>query len=307
MKKIFTAITVATLAASSLQAYEIQKIQWPDQSFTNARVERTPTSLVLTMDVNPAAFDLKSDRQVWLRPAVVGGADTLWFNPVIVAGRIRYIQNLRHNALPENTIQLHAGSPETYAYQAIVPYQEWMERCDLVLTGLVSGCSGNCVGPLSPDQPLTSCDFRDKTIRPVMVYVSPTKEIVKTRNVSGEAFIDFPVGKSQILPDFRRNPAELAEIRRTIDEVRNDRDITITSLSFEGYASPEGPYATNERLAKNRTEALIEYVRNLYAFPRDVMHSSWVAEDWAGLEKQLAKADIDDKDAIMAIVTDSSL
>ena len=89
-----------------------------------------------------------------------------------------------------------------------------------------------------------------------MVYVSPTKEIVKTRNVSGEAFIDFPVGKSQILPDFRRNPAELAEIRRTIDEVRNDRDITITSLSFEGYASPEGPYATNERLGAVLGEAL---------------------------------------------------
>ena len=56
--------------------------------------------------------------------------------------------------------------------------------------------------------------------------------------------------------------------------------MTITSLSIKGYASPEGPYANNERLAKGRTEALVDYVRNLYSFPAGLATTSWEAEDW---------------------------
>lgn len=280
---------------------------WPENSFSNATVERTPTSLVLRMDVNPAAFRLKSSQQAWLRPAVVTPTDTLWFSPVVVSGRLRYNLNIRYRELPEGQVQLRAGQPDTYHYQAIVPYQPWMDHCDLVLTGTVTGCCGDRLGSMSPDQPLVSCDFREKTLAPIYIYESPAAEMVKIRMAKGEAYVDFPVSKSVILPDYRNNSAELGKIRATIDEVRGDSDVSITSITFTGYASPEGSYESNERLARNRTEALIAYVRNLYAFPSDIMHASWVAEDWAGLEARLRDMDIADRDALLAIVTDTVL
>lgn len=306
-KLIISAIGAALALTASARTQT--SFPWPQQSFTNPSVERTPTSLVLTMDVNPSAFsDIKSDRQVWLKPAVVGGADTLWFNPVVVAGRIRYSQNIRTRSLPDNAIQLRAGAPETYAYQAIVPYQPWMDRCELVLTGIVSGCCGDGLGRMTPDQPLASCDFRVKELNPTYIYVSPAQEeIVKIREASGEAYIDFRVGRTNIVADYRNNEAELAKIRRTIDCVRDDRDITITSLSFCGYASPEGAYAANERLARERTQALINYVKDIYDFPSDLMHSSWVAEDWDGLAERLRDMDIDDRDALLALVDNPDL
>ena len=304
--KVLISALAAACALSAAAA--TTSFPWPEHSFTNASVERTPSSLVLTMDIAPAAFsEIKSNRQVWLRPAVVSEADTLWFSPVIVAGRVRYNQNIRNRSLPDDAIQLRAGSPETYAYQAIVPYQPWMDRCDLVLTGTVSGCCGNGMGPMTPDQPLVSCDFRVKELNPTYIYVSPTQEFVKTREASGEAYIDFRVGRSDIIADYRNNDAELNKIRRTIDCVRDDRDVTITSLSFKGYASPEGPYALNERLARSRTEALIAYVKGIYSFPADLMHSAWVAEDWEGLAHRLSSMEIADRDALLNIVNDPDL
>ena len=58
----------------------------------------------------------------------------------------------------------------------------------------------------------------------------------------------------------------MAKIRQTIDVVRNDADTRITALSIKGYASPEGSYSNNVRLAKGRTETLKNYVQSLYAF-----------------------------------------
>lgn len=305
-KLIISALAAAmacTAAARSNTAWP-----WPAQSFTNPSVERTPTALVLRMDVNPSAFtDIKSDRQVWLKPAVAGGADTLWFAPVVVAGRVRYNQNIRTRALPDNAIQLRAGAPEPYAYQAIVPYEPWMDYCELVLTGTVSGCCGDGLGRMTPDQPLASCDFRVKELNPTYIYVSPTQEFVKMREASGRAYIDFRVGRTNIVADYRNNEAELAKIRSSIDCVRDDSDVTITGISFKGYASPEGAYALNERLAEGRTEALIDYVRKLYAFPADLMHASWVAEDWDGLVERLRTMDIANRDALLAIATDTDL
>ena len=89
--------------------------------------------------------------------------------------------------------------------------------------------------------------------------------------------------------------------------MRDDRDVTITSLSFKGYASPEGPYALNERLARSRTEALIAYVKGIYSFPAGLMHSAWVAEDWEGLARQLSSMEIADRDALLNIVNDPDL
>lgn len=278
----------------------------PEGAVSDVKVERAESTLMVSMTVHPSVFSKKSNRETWLTPAIVAGSDTLRLDPVVVAGHTRYYQHERIERLPQGAVLLHAGASDLYSYTANVPYEQWMQLSQLVLTSRIGGCCGNSLRKLD-NELLATMDYRDRTLYPALIYVSPTKEIVKVRNVSGQAYVDFPVNKTVIVPDYRRNPTELAAIRRTIDEIRNDADITIRSLTFTGYASPEGSYANNERLARGRTESLIEYVRKLYAFPRNVMHASWVAEDWAGLIKRLQKLDIENHDALLAIATDDSL
>ena len=69
-----------------------------------------------------------------------------------------------------------------------------------------------------------------------------------------------------------------------------------------GYASPEGPYRNNVRLAEGRTKAVRDYVERLYDFPAKVYFTSSVPEDWDGLREYVAKSNLADRDAILAFI-----
>ena len=149
---------------------------------------------------------------------------------------------------------------------------------------------------------MTLFRFEPKVYTPVFVYLPPDIEPVKVREVKGSAYIDFPVNRTEIYEDYRKNPVELRKIRQTIDVVRNDPDVRITSLNIKGYASPEGTYANNTRLAKGRTATLKTYVRELYHFPDSVILTSYEPEDWFGLEAYVDSTNLKNRDAILALI-----
>lgn len=134
------------------------------------------------------------------------------------------------------------------------------------------------------------------------MYVQPAAERVKHRSLEGSAFIDFPVDKTVIYPDYRRNTVELGKIQATIDSVRNDRDVTITQVWLKGYASPESPYAHNTELAIGRTEALKKYIQQLYKFEEGIISTDYEPEDWAGLRRYVEQTNLDHKAEILALI-----
>lgn len=96
-------------------------------------------------------------------------------------------------------------------------------------------------------------------------------------------------------------------IHKTINTVKDDADVSIDSVSIKGFASPEGPYNNNVRLAKGRTQTLTEYVRTLCAFEPGIMRQAFEPEDWQGLVKRLNEIDIENREQILAIASDSSI
>lgn len=305
MKRI---LSIISAIAVTLTAAATDTSKLPKGAVTDIEVQHAESSLIVKMKIHPDVFSKASNRETWLTPVIVGAADTLRIDSVVVAGRTRYFQHLRGISDKGDFKILRAGSDKAFDYTAIIPYQNWMEMSGITIAGRVSGCAGCGIANISMESPVYKIDYRDKSLNNVdFVYVTPTKEIVKTRNDSGSAYIDFYVNETKIRPDYRNNEEELQKIISTIEDIRKDTDAKITSISFKGYASPEGSFSNNDRLAKERTEALIEYVRNLYAFPKDAMHASWEAEDWVGLEKKLEKMEIADKDALLAVVRDSKL
>ena len=115
-----------------------------------------------------------------------------------------------------------------------------------------------------------------------LAYITPQAEQQKTRQLSGRAFLDFVVNKTDIRPDYRGNATELAKVLRTIDVVRQDSFTTITHVSIHGYASPEGSYQNNTRLAKGRAQAFAAYVQGLISLPAQVFSVQSTPEDWDG-------------------------
>ena len=151
--------------------------------------------------------------------------------------------------------------------------------------------------------PLFPINFAEPVVlRPLLAYRTPEAEAVKARSIEGKAFLDFPVNKITIYPDYRNNPRELAAIRATIESVKDDPYATITEVWIKGFASPEGTYANNTYLAENRAKALRDYVKSLYRFEHATFSVDFEPEDWEGLEKRLEEMNLPDKAELLAII-----
>lgn len=128
---------------------------------------------------------------------------------------------------------------------------------------------------------------RLKTI-PRLPLRLPEPEPTKKRQIMGRAFLDFPVNETVIYPAYRKNPDELGKIRASVDSALFDPTIRITSISLHGYASPESPYSNNTRLAKGRTAALVNFLKEQYNLSDSVFHTEYTPEDWENLRTFVA-------------------
>lgn len=265
----------------------------------NIDVVRGENSLFVSMTVDVSDLDVASNRELLLVPVLRGGQDSVQLPFMILAGRNRYYYHLRNTSVTDGIILERAGKTKTINYRAVIPFEGWMSTSTLVMDESSCGCRGEETGD---DHRVTLFRFEPKVYTPVFVYLPPDVEPVKMREVKGSAYIDFPVNRTEIHEDYRNNPVELRKIRQTIDVVRNDPDVRITSLSIKGYASPEGTYANNTRLAKGRTATLKAYVRELYHFPDSVILTSYEPEDWFGLEAYVDSTNLKNRDAILALI-----
>lgn len=141
-------------------------------------------------------------------------------------------------------------------------------------------------------------------VEPVYVvsYIEPEIERVKYRKEPDNAYLDFAVGRSDIVASFRNNAAELDRINGLIAKTKNDPDITITRITIDGYASPEGTYQMNLTLSEKRAAALKKHMRTVYGFPEGLFVVNGKGEDWAMLDTLVEQSSIGDKYRILEII-----
>lgn len=288
----------ALLAAPAAQALPTSTMK------SDFKVEKTKTTLYLSSDLDLTNLKSGSNREAWITPIVRNGNDSIVLPAVVVAGHNRYYQDIRHDLPAKEGVALYHQSKSltSVPYKVDVPYARWMNGADLVLRVDYKGCCGAEIDPPTEYIPVRNISFEPRRFQPTFNWIAPQAEAVKQRELRGQAFIDFPVNQTVIYPDYRRNTEELAKIRATIDSVHNDKDVTINALSIKGFASPEGPWDNNVRLAKGRTAALKTYVEQLYHFSPDFIKTSYDPEDWGGLRAYVEGSSLDNRQAILKII-----
>lgn len=120
-----------------------------------------------------------------------------------------------------------------------------------------------------------------------LAYIEPQAEKEKSRHLSGQAYLSFLVNKTDIRRDYRNNAVELSKVEETINVVRKDPNTTITHIDIHGYASPEGSFANNKRLAEGRAQAFKDYVQQLIDLPANIFSVASTPEDWEGLVSKI--------------------
>lgn len=274
-------------------------------------VARTDDNIFVKLSVDPTDTRMNSNREVIYTPMLVAGQDTVRLPQFILAGRNRYYRLLRNGHGDDPRLMRAGHVDQTIDYSVDAPWQDWMAKATLAFEAETRGCCGASQSE-TVTLPVAEVDFSVSTLTTDEVdyhYVAPEAEAVKRRSVTLSAYVDFPVSQTVIRPAYRRNGDELARISATIDSVRADSDVTVTSIHVRGYASPEGTWDTNERLAKGRTEALSRYVRGLYPFEGVDFTTDYVVEDWEGLQNAIvslrpgeAPEVSDNKEGILALI-----
>ena len=322
MKRLaITGISLAALALTAANAAaqpaQQQLLTTQHTTVNQAKVCGLPVSEVslkrnaelmsVAMELQLADYELNGDRVSVFEPVLINGSDSLVFDPVGLYSRIRYIQYMRYGNCAvggENeTSYRYSERPETMAYSRTVPYEEWMNGATLYMRR----CDYGCCSTLLDEEYAPLAGWREVGYTPAYHYVTPAAEKVKMRELAGRAYIDFPVNMTELYPDYRKNPVELAKIIATIDSVRNDKDVTVRRITIKGWASPESSWANNTRLAKGRTATLKQYVMNLYHFPDDFIETDYYPEDWFGLRDFVETSNLPHREEILALIDDDTI
>ena len=270
----------------------------------NAEISRHRDSVTVSMQMDVTDTRIKSGGSLILAPRLSGadGKGSAYVPPVELMGRKRriYLQRNPETAYTSDemyrVIEKKRKEKQLVEYTVTVPYASWMEHSRLQIVEDLCGCgkveSGN----------LNELAQADLSFRPRLAYVVPEAEPVKARELSGKSFLDFRVNRTEIDPSYRQNPVELKRILASIDTVKNDRDFTVTEITIKGYASPEGSYAVNKRLAEGRTEALKKYIVDRYGFDKSVIRVESEPENWQGLVEYVSASNLNDKEQILDFI-----
>ncbi|WP_082667036.1 DUF3868 domain-containing protein [Gabonibacter massiliensis] len=300
-KTIFILATLLGMGNMSGAMAQDTKNILPGVSIENFNMNRNGKYLTVEMDVDLTALDVDANRAVLLTPRLVNGADSLDLPSIGIYGRRRYYYYVRNGISTisggsEKSFQV-SKKPEQLEYNNPILYEDWMNGATLKLHRSDWGCCQEILAEYEGD-----LGSHHEAFFPELVFVQPKAEIMKSRSLSGSAYIDFPVDQTVIYPDYRRNTVELGKIQATIDSVRNDKDVTITSVWLKGYASPESPYKHNTELAIGRTAALKKHIGQLYRFADSVIQTDYEPEDWAGLRRYVEQSNIDHRAEILALI-----
>jgi outer membrane protein OmpA-like peptidoglycan-associated protein len=223
---------------------------------------------------------------------------------IVVNGHNRSIKELRTKQNAEqlsDTYVILTGNKQAnrfISYHTQVDYQPWMEQAHLILRQDVLGCA--CGGLLEDEQ-----IAKNNLLYIPQLRVSPEMECPKDfvqRKIQKDAFLIYPVNQTRLYPDRYGNHQELQKIDSAMNYVRFNPDYEIRRIDIAGFASPEGSYTHNVKLAQGRAEALKAYILKNYTTDPNLIAVCPGAENWDGLTQILVQSQLPYKEQILQII-----
>lgn len=263
--------------------------------------------LIFNIEIDPSA--VKSNKEYHFTPVIQGEDGVKRLTSVIISGRKRRIYRQRNpkEFLNEDALFVDAskgkkGEIKVVDYKVSFPYEQWMQGAQLVLEEDECGCTGKLLAQATKE--MNSFFVNSNNLAPYLVYVEPELEENKIRSIANSAFVEFPINKTSIYPEYRNNPIELSKIRGAIDKVVYDPDITVAKVILKGKASPDGPYKHNERLSRMRTEALKSYLvsHQIPGLVDEKITVESVPENWKGLQEIMEESNYSFKNEVLDII-----
>ena len=313
----FIVLVLAALCLNTEDAFAQNRSYSGDIGIEPVRLEQSGDFLYIDMNFILKDVKVRTAHGVDFIPQLVAPANTYNLPKVSVKGKDEYLayerrlslmsaKEKRKHVAPYLVKKSNKRTNDTIRYRYVLPYESWMADAKLNVQRDECGCGESTLMSVQPviDQVTLERILSPYIVNPHFAYVEPKVEVVKSREIQAECFLDFEVNKINIRPEYMNNPRELAKIRVMIDDLKLDPSIKVNRLDIIGYASPEGTLATNKRLSEGRAMALRDYLASRYDFPRNQYHIIFGGENWDGLIDALETLDMDYKNEMLDIIQD---
>ena len=313
----FIVLVLAALCLNTEDAFAQNRYYSGDIGIEPVRLEQSGDFLYIDMNFILKDVKVRTAHGVDFIPQLVAPANTYNLPKVSVKGKDEYLayerrlslmsaKEKREHVAPYLVKKSNKRTNDTIRYRYVLPYESWMADAKLNVQRDECGCGESTLMSVQPviDQVTLERILSPYIVNPHFAYVEPKVEVVKSREIQAECFLDFEVNKINIRPEYMNNPRELAKIRVMIDDLKLDPSIKVNRLDIIGYASPEGTLATNKRLSEGRAMALRDYLASRYDFPRNQYHIIFGGENWDGLIDALETLDMDYKNEVLDIIQD---
>ena len=313
----FIVLVLAALCLNTEEAFAQNRSYSGDIGIEPVRLEQSGDFLYIDLNFILKDVKVRTAHGVDFIPQLVAPANTYNLPKVSVKGKDEYLayerrlslmspKEKRKHVAPYLVKKSNKRTNDTIRYRYVLPYESWMADAKLNVQRDECGCGESTLMSVQPviDQVTLERILSPYIVNPHFAYVEPKVEVVKSREIQAECFLDFEVNKINIRPEYMNNPRELAKIRVMIDDLKLDPSIKVNRLDIIGYASPEGTLATNKRLSEGRAMALRDYLASRYDFPRNQYHIIFGGENWDGLIDALETLDMDYKNEVLDIIQD---
>ncbi len=115
--------------------------------------------------------------------------------------------------------------------------------------------------------------------------------------------VRYRINLSKLNQKLGDNAAQLQELEHFFSTLTGDTLRKVQLISITGYASPDGPQAFNDRLARARTTDFTRYGDQKYHFSdRYRLETRSVAEDWEGLRHSVQHSSMPNREAVLKIL-----
>ena len=120
-----------------------------------------------------------------------------------------------------------------------------------------------------------------------------------------EANVKFLIGQATLRQSELQNNS-VKEFVRLLDEIaKNQESRILDGVEVSAYASPDGGYDINEKLAGKRQDVTADYVNKQMkqTNAQGPVDTRYTAEDWEGFQELVAASNIQDKDVILRVLS----
>lgn len=231
-----------------------------------------------------------------LRFRTANGQQTVKGQPATFQG-----EKVRGN---DQTISYRVGG--RYAMKSTFAYQPEMEQSELFLT--FNAKVGNKTVKVPEVKVADGVIATSELYKRTLATAQPARALdgfQRIINQQQEANVKFLIGQANLRRSELQNNS-VQEFVRLLNQIAADQEsLVIDGVEVSAYASPDGGYNINERLAGQRQDVAANYVKQEMkkAKASAPLDTKYTAEDWEGFQELVSASNIQDKEVILRVLS----